>query len=76
MSNGMSLVPRARPMPIIGPINGDTSIAPIITAVELTFSPTEAMTMEKARIQTFGPLNQMLLLIFSTAPRVSTSSFI
>ena len=53
---GVSLVPRPRPMPIIGPISGDTSIAPMITAVELTFRPTEASTIAHTRIQTFGPL--------------------
>ena len=40
---------------MMGPITGEMSIAPIITAVELTLRPTDAMIMEKARIQTLGP---------------------
>ena len=56
---------------MIGPINGEMSIAPMMTAVEFTFSPAEAMTMENARIQTFGPRNQMPLLIRCAASSVS-----
>ena len=66
-----SFVPRARPIPMIGPISGEMSIAPIITAVELTFRPTEAIMTEKARIQTLGPLNHMLLFILIAASPVS-----
>ena len=51
----VSLIPRPRPTPTIGPIRGDISIAPIITAVELMLRPTDAIMMENARIQTFGP---------------------
>ena len=47
------------------------SIAPIITAVELTLRPTEAMMMEKARIHTFGPLKETLLRIDLVALSVS-----
>ena len=46
-----------KPMPIIGPINGDISIAPIITAVELTFNPREATKIAKIKIHKFVPLN-------------------
>ena len=35
---------------MMGPINGDMSIAPMITAVELTFSPSEAMKIAVIRI--------------------------
>lgn len=35
-------------------------MAPIMTAVELTFNPTDATMMAKASIQTFGPLNSTL----------------
>ena len=69
-----SLVPSARPTPMIGPIRGEMSMAPMITAVEFTFRPTEAMTMEKARIQTLGPRNQMAFLILWAAASVSTWS--
>ena len=58
-------------MPMIGPIRGEMSIAPIITAVELTFSPTEAMIMENARIHTFGPLKETLLRMDLVAASVS-----
>ena len=43
----MSKVPTANPMPLIGPISGEMSMAPMMTAVELTFNPTEAMIMAK-----------------------------
>ena len=56
LMRGVSLVPMPRPMPMIGPMSGETSIAPMMTAVELTFSPTEASTMAQTRIHTFGPL--------------------
>jgi hypothetical protein len=35
----------------MGPISGEISIAPMITAVELTFRPTEAMRMANTRAQ-------------------------
>ena len=71
----VSLVPRASPVPIIGPMRGETSIAPMMTAVEFTLRPTDARTMAKARIQAFGPLNQMDDLILSAAASVSISSY-
>ena len=48
---GKSL-PAAKPRvaPKIGPISGETSMAPMITGIELTFSPTDAMTMANARM--------------------------
>ena len=55
-SRDVSLIPSPSPMPKIGPIRGEMSIAPMITGMELTFSPTEAITMENAKIQTFAPL--------------------
>ena len=69
-----SLVPRDKPMPMMGPMRGETSMAPMMTAVELTLSPTEASTMAKARIQTLGPRNQMPDLMRWAALSVSTSS--
>ena len=50
MMSFMSLVPKPRVAPKIGPISGETSMAPMITGIELTFSPTEAMTMANARM--------------------------
>ena len=72
-SSSASFVPRESPMPMIGPISGEISIAPMMTAVELTFRPTEAMMIEKARIHTFGPRNQIPLRICSAAASVSMS---
>lgn len=51
-SRSTSLVPIASPVPMIGPISGEMSIAPMMTAVEFTLRPTEAMMIENARIQT------------------------
>ena len=65
------LVPNPKPIPKIGPISGDMSIAPIITGIEFTLRPTEAIIIEKARIHTLGPLKYMLLFIFSAAVVVS-----
>ena len=48
-------MPTASPMPIMGPMSGDTSIAPIITAVELTFRPSEAMNMAKISTHSVEP---------------------
>ena len=45
-----------KPIPRIGPIRGEISIAPITTAVELTFNPIEAIRMEKTRIHAVCPL--------------------
>ena len=42
---------------MIGPISGETNMAPIITAVELTFNPTDAITIAKTKIQTLTPRN-------------------
>ncbi len=39
----LSIVARPKPSPMIGPISGDTSIAPITTAVELCSRPSVAI---------------------------------
>ena len=70
-SRSTSLVPMARPVPMIGPISGEMSIAPMITAVEFTFKPTDAMMIENARIQALGPRNQIALLMRCAASSVS-----
>ena len=58
-----SLMPMASPMPMIGPMRGDMSIAPMMTAVELTFSPSEAVKMAKMSTQRLAPLKLMPLVI-------------
>lgn len=50
LSNSKSLMPAARPIPIMGPINGEINIAPMIIAVELTINPTEATEIAKVKI--------------------------
>lgn len=45
------------PTPRIGPISGEMSIAPMITAVELTFKPIEAMSVAKIKVHRLTPLN-------------------
>ena len=50
-----SAIPIANPIPMIGPINGEINIAPIITAVEFTFKPNEAINMAQMSIQRLAP---------------------
>ena len=54
-----SSVPRPRPKPKMGPITGETNMAPMMTGMELTFKPTEAMMMAQARMNTLVPLKVM-----------------
>ena len=49
--------PRPKPMPMIGPISGEMSIAPIITAVELVFNPSDAMKIANISTTILVPLN-------------------
>ena len=56
-SSSRSLMPTARPMPMMGPMSGEMSMAPMMTAVELTLSPSDAMKMAKTSTQRFGPVN-------------------
>ena len=70
----VSLIPNARPIPIIGPISGDISIAPITTGMEFTFKPTLAITVANIRIQTLLPLNSMLEVIWLFADWMSMLS--
>ncbi|CAI8157915.1 MAG: Uncharacterised protein [Polaribacter sp. SA4-10] len=53
------------PIPKIGPIKGDISIAPITTAVESAFKPIEATNTAKRRIQAVAPLKGISALIAS-----------
>ena len=61
---------------MIGPMSGDTSMAPIITAVEFTLRPIEARNMANTRIQTFRPLNSELSEILLIVASASQSCFI
>ena len=56
-------MPTAKPIPMIGPIKGEMSMAPIITAVELIFKPNEAMKIAKISTQRFAPWKVTPLLI-------------
>ena len=56
-------MPTDKPSPMIGPIKGEMSMAPITTAVELTFKPNEAMKIAKISTQRFVPLKVTPLLI-------------
>ena len=69
--NSTSLIPRPSPMPKIGPISGEMSIAPMTTGMELTFRPMDAMMMAIAKIQALGPRKYMLLRIFFSADSVT-----
>ena len=44
---------------MMGPINGEINMAPMMTAVEFTLRPMEAITMLKTRIQTLNPRNSV-----------------
>ena len=48
-------------------------MAPIITATELKFKPTEATRMEQTKIQTAEPLNSMFCFMPSIVPATSAS---
>ena len=74
LSRSVSLVPSPRPNPMVGPITGEMSIAPMMTGIELTFKPTEAMMMAQARMMTFGPRKEMFFLMAAAAFDRSTSS--
>ena len=50
LTSAVSLVPRPRPNPRIGPITGEMSMAPMITGMELRLRPTDAMMIAHARI--------------------------
>ena len=50
-------------MPMMGPMSGEMSMAPIITAVELTLSPNDAIKIAKINTQRFVPLKLTPLLI-------------
>ena len=55
----ISLIAIESPIPSIGPISGDINIAPMTTAVELAFNPTDATKIEQIKIQAVAPLKGM-----------------
>ena len=55
------------PSPVIGPIRGEISMAPMMTGMELTLSPTLAMMIATKRIYTLGPRNGIFERISSIA---------
>ena len=64
-SVSISLMAIDIPIPNIGPIRGEISIAPITTAVEFVFNPMEATKTAKIKIQAVAPLNGMSSFIAS-----------
>src|SRR5690606_6259987 len=65
LSVSISLTASENPIPNIGPINGDINIAPMTTAVEFAFKPTEAMKTEHIKIHDVCPLNAISSMILS-----------
>ena len=55
-------------------MRGDMSMAPMMTAVELTFSPSEAMRMANIKIHRLVPLNTLPAFTNSTTERSSSLS--
>lgn len=51
---------------MMGPMSGEMSMAPMMTAVELTLSPNEAMKMAKMSTQRLAPWKVTPLLIWLT----------
>jgi hypothetical protein len=64
------------PIPKIGPINGDISMAPITTAVELTFKPIDAIKIDNTRIQAVWPLMEIPSLMVLAVASLSVSVLI
>ena len=68
-----SLIPIENPIPKIGPINGDISMAPITTAVELIFKPIDAIRIENTNIQAVCPLMEIPSLMVLAVASLSVS---
>ncbi len=65
LSVSMSFMATDNPIPKIGPISGEISMAPMTTAVEFALSPIEATKIEQIKIQAVAPLNGMSRTIAS-----------
>ena len=75
LSSSKSLMPSERPMPMIGPMMGEMSMAPMMTAVELTFRPSEAIIVAKINTHKLTPRNSTpLLMAATTSSRWALSS--
>ena len=68
-----SVVAMPKPIPMIGPIIGETSMAPITTAAEFTFKPNEQIKIANTNIHKFVPLKTTPLSILDEI--TSKSSF-
>ena len=73
--NSKSLIPTPKPIPMIGPIKGEINMAPMITAVEFTLSPREAIKMAKINTQRLLPLKLIPLRILSMVSASFSLSF-
>lgn len=62
------------PIPKIGPINGEINMAPITTAVEFAFNPTDATNMEQIKIHAVAPLKECLFYGFNSFFSISIFS--
>ena len=69
----MSFIDIDRPNPKIGPNSGVINIAPITTAVESAFKPTDAIKIEQIRIHAVVPRMDMSFLIEFIVAFLSTS---
>ena len=58
-SRSKSLIPSEKPIPIIGPMIGEIHMAPIITAAELTFRPSDATIVAQIRTHKLTPRNSV-----------------
>ena len=58
-------------MPMMGPMSGEMSMAPMMTAVELTLRPSEAMKMANTSTQRLAPWKATPLSIWA----IVSSSF-
>ena len=56
-------VPIENPIPKMGPITGDSIMAPITALFELIFNPIQAIRIAKAKSHKFLPLNSTPSLI-------------
>ncbi len=59
----------------MGPISGEMSIAPMMTAAELVLSPMLAMKIEQTSTQTLGPPKTMSSWMVSMVPWILASRF-
>ena len=73
-NNTKSCMPIASPIPIMGPISGEISIAPIITGILLVLSPSDAMNIANINTISCEPLNETPLLMLCSASNCGSRS--